>query len=97
MNTLQMYSVLNKSINASENSSFDGKYNSLTGQPQINGITLSGNKTLEDLGIAKAIADAIGNVTQISFEVVQSFADLPTIGEIGTFYLVPNNTGKNNN
>lgn len=97
MNALQIYSVLNKSINASEDSPFDGKYSSLTDQPKINGITLTGNKTLEDLGISKAITDAIGNVTQISFEVVESFSALPPVGELGTFYLVPNNTGENNN
>ena len=72
MNALQIYGVLNNKVSVSEDSSFDGKYNSLTGQPQINGITLTGNKTLADLGISKAITDAIGNVTQISFEAVNS-------------------------
>lgn len=72
-------------------------YEHLINLPKVNGITLTGNKTLEDLGIAKAITDAIGNVTQISFEVVESFAALPTIGEVGTFYLVPNIARANNN
>lgn len=88
--------LLEKIQNAGD-SSFDGNYNSLTNQPQINGITLTGNKTLEDLGITKTITDAIGNVTQISFEVVESFADLPIIGEVGVFYLTPNNGSGNNN
>lgn len=64
MNTLQIYGILNKNI--SENSSFDGKYNSLTEQPQINGITLTGNKTLEDLGIIKTIKDVVGDITGTS-------------------------------
>ena len=97
MNALQIYGVLNNKVSVSEDSSFDGKYNSLTGQPQINGITLTGNKTLADLGISKAITDAIGNVTQISFEAVNSFADLPVIGEVGVLYLVPNSGSENNN
>lgn len=84
-------------IQSAGTSNFDGDYNSLIGQPMINGITLTGNKTLEDLGIAKAIADAIGNVTQISFEVVENFADLPIIGEVGVFYLTSNNGNGNNN
>jgi len=100
MNALLVYTLLNKkikSLNISEDSLFDGKYSSLTDQPQINGITLTGNKTLEDLGITKAITDAIRNVTQISFEVVESFSVLPPIGEVGTFYLVPNIARANNN
>lgn len=88
--------LLQKIQNAGE-SSFNGDYNSLKNQPQINGITLTGNKTLEDLGITQAITDAIGNVTQISFEVVESFAELPVVGEVGVFYLTPNNGGGNNN
>lgn len=84
-------------IQSAGTSNFDGDYNSLIGHPQINGITLTGNKTLEDLGVTQAITDAIGNVTQISFEVMPSFADLPIIGEVGTFYLTPNNGSGNNN
>lgn len=88
--------LLQKIQNAGD-SSFDGNYNSLINQPQVNGITLTGNKTLEDLGITQAITDAIGNVTQISFEPVESFADLPEVGSVGVFYLVPNSIGNNNN
>lgn len=88
--------LLQKIQNAGD-SSFNGDYNSLTNQPQINGIKLTGNKTLEDLGIAKAITDAIGNVTQISFEPVENFESLPTVGTVGVFYLVPNNGTGNNN
>lgn len=75
-------------------SNFDESYNSLTNQPQINGITLTGNKTLEDLGITKAITDAIGEVTSISFEVVDS---LPETGTTGVFYLVPGEGLNGNN
>lgn len=88
---------LMQKIQSAGTSNFDGDYNSLIGQPQINGITLTGNKTLDDLGITKAITDAIGSVTQISFEVVESFSDLPLIGQVGVFYLTPNNGGGNNN
>ncbi|MCM1232994.1 MAG: hypothetical protein NC489_22950 [Ruminococcus flavefaciens] len=77
-------------------SNFDGNYGSLTHQPQINGITLTGNKTLEQLGITKAISDVIGNVTQISFDYYSDVSELPTVGEKGVFYLVPNSgSGKN--
>lgn len=88
--------LLQKIQNAGD-SSFDGNYNSLASQPQINGIVLTGNKSLEDLGITKAITDAIGEVTHISFEVVDFFEDLPEIGETGVFYLVPNKGTEGNN
>ncbi len=97
LSTNDLTDELLQKIQSAGTSNFDGDYNSLIGQPQVNGITLSGNKTLEDLGITKAITDAIGNVTQISFEVVESFADLPIVGEVGVFYLTPNNGGGNNN
>lgn len=72
-------------------------YEKLNNKPSVNGVELSGDKSLEDLGITQVITGAIGNVTQISFEVVESFDDLPLLGEVGTFYLVPNNTRENNN
>lgn len=97
LSTNDLTDELLQKIQNSGNSIFDGDYNSLTSQPQINGITLTGNKTLDDLGITDAITDAIGNVTQISFEVVEDFANLPVIGEVGVFYLTPNNGGENNN
>lgn len=81
--------LLQKIQNAGDYS-FDGNYISLTNKPQINGIILTGNKTLEDLGITQAIQNAIGDVTQISFEPVDIFSDLPETGENGVFYLVPN-------
>lgn len=88
--------LLQKIQNAGD-SSFDGNYSSLAGQPQINGITLTGNKTLEDLGITQAITDAIGNVNQISYDIKDSFEDLPETGKAGVFYLVPNSGSENNN
>lgn len=84
-------------INDAGSSSFNGDYNSLTNRPQINGIMLTGNKTLEELGITDAITAAIGNVTQISFEPIESFAALPATGTTGVFYLVPNSGSGNNN
>lgn len=77
-------------------SSFDGNYNSLTNQPSIGGVTLTGNKTLADLGIETAIQNALGTITQISFQTIDDVASLPATGVVGTFYLVPN-TGKENN
>ena len=97
LSTNDLTDELLQKIQSAGTSNFDGNYNSLIGQPSINGITLEGNKTLEDLGITKAIIDAIGNVTQISFEVKESFSDLPLFGEVGTFYLVPNNARENDN
>lgn len=88
--------LLEKIMNAG-NSSFDGNYGSLTNQPQINGITLEGNKTLADLGITQAITDAIGKVNQISYDIKNSFEDLPETGKIGVFYLVKNSGSENNN
>lgn len=88
--------LLEKIQNAGD-SSFNGDYDSLTNRPQINGIMLTGNKTLDDLGITKAITDALGNVTQISFEVVTDFSSLPETGTAGVFYLVPNTGGTTNN
>ena len=72
LSTHDLTDELLEKINNSGSSSFDGSYNSLTNQPQINGITLTGNKTLEDLGITAAITEAIGSVTQISFQPVVS-------------------------
>ncbi len=88
--------LLQKIQNAGD-SSFNGNYNSLTNRPQINGIVLTGNKTLADLGITEAITNAIGNVNQISYEVKESFDDLPLTGKIGVFYLVPGEGSGNNN
>lgn len=97
LSTHDLTDELLEKINNSGSSSFDGSYNSLTNQPQINGITLTGNKTLEDLGITAAITEAIGSVTQISFQPVESFSALPETGTVGVFYLVPNSGGENNN
>ncbi len=38
-------------------------YDDLTDKPQINGVTLSGNKSLSDLGIEKAAVEVIGTLT----------------------------------
>lgn len=97
LSTNDLTDELLEKIQNAGTSTFDGSYNSLTNQPQINGITLTGNKTLEDLGVTKAITDAIGEVTQISFEIVNSFSDLPVSGKTGIFYLVPNSGLDGNN
>lgn len=97
LSTHDLTDELLKKINDAGSSSFNGDYNSLTSQPQVNGITLTGNKTLDDLGITDAITEAIGNVTQISFEPVANFEALPETGTVGVFYLVPNAGSTNNN
>lgn len=97
LSTNDLTDELLKKIQNAGDSSFDGNYNSLTNIPQINGIELKGNKTLEDLGITKAIQDAIGEINQISFEPVESFDSLPEAGSVGVFYLVPNAKKGNNN
>lgn len=54
------YNITNNDINNWNNKS-DGNYNELINQPSINSITLTGNKTLEDLGIpANGIEYIIG-------------------------------------
>ena len=96
LSTNDLTDELLQKINDAGSSSFDGDYNSLTNRPTINGIQLIGNKTLDDLGITKAITDAIGQVSQISMKVVDSFAELPVIGTPGTFYLIPNGEAGSN-
>lgn len=49
-------------------------YNSLSNQPKINGVTLTGNKTAEDLELAtasavNALADIVGTVNAMLEEV----------------------------
>ena len=39
---------------------------------------------------ATAIANALADITGISFESYNSFADLPAVGQVGVIYLVPN-------
>ena len=81
---------------------FSGSYNDLTNKPTIAGVTLSGNKTLAELGIqpsgnyptnsemTQAINQAIAGITGVEFEVVTT---LPATGEAGTIYLVANSHG----
>lgn len=90
LSTNDLTDELLQKINDAGSSSFNGDYNSLKNIPTINGIQITGNKTLDDLGITKAITDAVGKVVQISLKVVDYFLELPVIGTPGTFYLVPN-------
>lgn len=43
--------------------------------------------------VSTLIAAALGNITNISYSVV---AQLPEVGELGTIYLIANNSGENN-
>ena len=43
-------------------------YNKLTNKPKINGVTLEGNKTAEDLGIDVADLNYVHNQTEASDE-----------------------------
>lgn len=48
----EVFALLNKKIkNIQSSGGGISDYKDLTGKPQINGITLQGNKTLEDIGI----------------------------------------------
>lgn len=96
LSTNDLTDELLQKINNAADSTFNGNYESLTSQPQINGITLSGNKTLDDLGITNAITDIVGNSTHIGFEVVENFESLPQTGTVGIFYLIPNKSTDNN-
>lgn len=44
-------------VNGSGADGVSSNYNSLTGKPQINGTTLQGNKSLEDIGIGTESQD----------------------------------------
>lgn len=77
---------------------FSGSYNDLTNKPSIAGVTLSGNKSLSDLGIqpsgdyptnqemTTAINNALAGITEIEFRVVSALPSTP--GENGVIYLV---------
>lgn len=81
---------------------FSGSYNDLSNQPSIGGVTLSGNKTLAELGIqpsgnyptnqemTTAINQALAGITGIEIEVVN---ELPASGETGVIYLVSHSHG----
>lgn len=87
-----------KAITKPDISSWNGKaektdiissYTSLTNQPSINGVTLSGNKTAADLGITDEITNATGTLVTINkFKVVtQDAYESETLVE-GTAYLI---------
>lgn len=65
---------INYSGGGSGGSGGTSDYNSLFNQPKINGVTLTGNKTAEDLGLAtssevNALADIVGTVNTMLEEV----------------------------
>lgn len=47
-------------------------YNALSHKPQINGTTLTGNKTTADLGISDDINSAIGKITESQWVSIQA-------------------------
>ncbi len=54
----EVFALLNRKIqNIHVSGGGISDYKELTGKPQINGITLQGNKSLEDIGIEKEIQD----------------------------------------
>ena len=63
-----------------------GDYEELTNLPQINGVTLKGNKSLSDLGITNPL---------LLKGRVDSVTDLPQTGEVGWMYLVGLTTDDN--
>ena len=95
LSTNDLTDELLQMINDSGGSSFDGAYGSLTGKPQINGVELTGNKSLTDIGVTAAITAAIADISGITFQILESGeydpeTKAPTItGQAGVFYLVP--------
>lgn len=84
--------------------SFTGNYDDLTDIPTLDGIQIKGSLTKEELGIAsqtwvtskgyqnesevqELINGALEDITGIDYQVVQQ---LPSTGEKGIIYLVPN-------
>lgn len=56
-------------------------YNELSNKPKINGVTLTGNKTLSDIGITQAVAEAVAAI------VAGAPADFDTLKEISDWIM----------
>lgn len=56
-------------------------YNELSNKPKINGVTLTGNKTLNDIGITQAVAEAVAAI------VAGAPADFDTLKEISDWIM----------
>lgn len=64
-------------------------YEDLTGKPSINNVLLEGNKSLEDIGVIKAITDIINDGAKLKYQVLDGVSSLPDPGEPGVIYLIP--------
>lgn len=64
-------------------------YEELTGKPKINNVELTGNKSLEDIGVLKAITDILNDGAKIKYLPLDDVSSLPEVGEEGIIYLVP--------
>lgn len=69
----------------------DKTYDDLLNKPKINNVELVGNKTLEDIGVIKAITDILNDGAKIKYQVITDISLLPEVGENGIIYLVPPN------
>ena len=54
-------------------------YNALSNKPQVNNVELSGNKTLDDLGIQEKIASVVENKVQFDKEISTSKVSATTV------------------
>ena len=84
-------------------SKISGLTSSLSSKASLSGAAFTGAVTVQAPTAAtnpatkKYVDDAINGVTQIDFQVVESYADLPEPGEKGTIYLVPQTQSSSEN
>lgn len=67
-------------------------YNSLTNKPKINGITLSGNKTTDELGLQQKGDYATKDYVEqeiATFDFIKIVTELPETGLVNRTYFVP--------
>lgn len=79
------YAILHNKMSSGGGSGGTTNYNDLTNQPQINGVTLTGNKTSADLGIS-------AEITQVDHGTSDTTLELPpnqyhTWGEVESLTL----------
>lgn len=74
-------------------------YNSLTNKPQINGITLSGNKTTDELNLQPKGDYATKDYVEqeiATFDFIKIVTELPETGLVNRTYFVPKTNTETN-